>query len=76
MINPSTGSLRSTGRESTEPVPRAFGVAPNDRFLLSAGQQTGRLASYAVSQVDGSLTPLETYEVGNNPMWVLITELT
>ena len=76
IINPSTGSLRSTGRESTEPVPRAFGVAPNDQFLLSAGQQTGRLASYAISQIDGSLTPLETYEVGNNPMWVLIAELT
>ena len=43
--------------------------------LTPAGQQSGRLASYSVDHESGDLTPLETYEVGNNPMWVLMTTL-
>ena len=35
----------------------------------------GRLATYQVNQDSGELTPLETYEGGNGPTWVLITEL-
>ena len=63
----------STGRVGTEPVPRAFNLDPDGRFLFAAGQQSGRLATYRVDQDSGELTPLETYEGGNNPMWVLIT---
>ncbi len=75
-VDPSTGRLTATGRVSTEPVPRVFSLDPDGGFLFAAGQQSGRLASYRVDQHSGELTPLETYEVGNNPMWVLITQLT
>ena len=70
-----TGRLTATGRVPTEPVPRAFGLDPEGRFLFVAGLDSGRLAAYQIDQDSGALTPLETYEGGNRPMWVLITEL-
>ena len=75
QVDGSTGRLTATGRVGTEPVPRAFGVDPDGRFVFAAGQQSSRLASYRIDQNDGALTPLETYEIGANPMWVLITRL-
>ena len=60
----------------TEPVPRAFGLDPEGRFLFVGGLDSGRLASYQIDQDNGELTPLETYEGGNRPMWVLIANLT
>ena len=73
-VDAATGRLTAADRVGTEPVPRAFGLDPDGRFLFAAGQRTGRLASYRVED-GGALTPLETYEVGNNPMWVLMTTL-
>jgi 6-phosphogluconolactonase (cycloisomerase 2 family) len=52
-----------------------FSLDPGGGFLFVAGQGSGRLASYQVDQDSGQLTPLETYEGGNKPMWVLITKL-
>ena len=75
-IDSSTGRLTATGRVSTEPVPRAFSLDPDGQFLFVAGLDSGRLASYQVKQDNGELTPMETYEVGKKPMWVLITKLT
>ncbi len=75
-INASTGRLTATGRVPTEPVPRAFSLDPEGRFLFVAGLDSGRLASYQVNQDSGELTPLETYEAGKKPMWVLISQLT
>ena len=74
-IDSSTGRLTATGRVPTEPVPRAFSLDPGGTFLFVAGLDSGRLASYQVHQDNGELTPLETYEAGNRPMWVLITRL-
>ena len=76
IIDSSTGRLTATGRVPTEPVPRAFSLDPEGRFLFVAGLDSGRLASYRVHQDSGGLTPLETYEAGNRPMWVLMTTLT
>ncbi len=73
-IDPSSGQLTFVDRAGTDPVPRAFGLDPGDQYVFATGQQTGRLTAYRVEQ-DGALTPLETYEVGNNPMWVLMTTL-
>ena len=73
-VDPATGRLTFVDRASTDPVPRAFGLDPGDRYLFATGQQTGRLTAYRIEET-GGLTPLETYEVGNNPMWVLMTTL-
>ena len=74
-IDRSTGKLTATGRVFTEPTPRAFSLDPSGRFLLVAGRESGRLAAYQVNQDNGELVPLETYDGGNTPMWVLITTL-
>ena len=75
LVDPTTGRITAAGRVSTEPVPRAFGVDPDGRYLYSAGQQSSRLASYRIDQMSGELTALETYEIGRNPLWGLITHL-
>ena len=74
-VDSATGRLTATGRAATEPVPRAFGLDPAGGFLYAAGLDSGRIASYRIDQDGGGLTPLETYEGGNRPMWVLLADL-
>ncbi|MBC7235504.1 MAG: lactonase family protein [Chloroflexi bacterium] len=73
-LDEKTGALTSLGQQPTEKTPRVFGLDPEGRFLLAAGQGSGRMASYRIRE-DGTLSPLEVYEVGNNPMWVTILDL-
>ena len=75
-LDSSTGRMTATGWIPTEPVPRAFSLDPEGNFLFVAGLESGRVASYQVDQDSGELTPLDTHEAGNRPMWVLITQLT
>ena len=70
-----TGRLTPIGRVPTEAVPRAFSLDPKGNFLFAAGLESGRLVSYRVNGDTGELEPLETYTVGKEPMWVLITRL-
>ena len=74
-VDPSTGRLTATGRVSTEPVPHAFSLDPEGKFVFSAGGDSGRLASYRINPDTGELIPLQTYSMGNSPMWVLMTTL-
>ena len=74
-VDPSTGRLTAIGHVSTEPVPGAFSLDPEGTFLFAAGNQSGRLASYRINGETGELTPMETYAVGQRPMWVLMTRL-
>lgn len=69
------GRLTSIGQVATEPVPRAFSLDPTGKYLFAAGQDSGRLAGYRVNEASGLLEPLRVYAVGQEPMWVLITEL-
>jgi 6-phosphogluconolactonase len=43
--------------------------------VIVSGQQSGKVASYRINQETGTLTPLQVYEGGKNPMWTLITSL-
>ena len=74
-VDTSTGQLTATGRVASEPIPNALCLDPQDKFLFSAGQASGRMASFRVNADSGELTPLETYPVGNRPVWVSILEL-
>jgi 6-phosphogluconolactonase len=74
-VNASSGQLTSIGQVPTEAVPSAFSLDPEGNFLYAAGSESDRLASYQVNSDTGELTPLETYSVGERPMWVLITRL-
>jgi 6-phosphogluconolactonase len=69
------GRLTSLGQQPTEQTPRDFNLDPQGRFLYAAGQASGRLAAYRLDQDSGQLTPIETYEVGKSPTWVLPLEL-
>jgi 6-phosphogluconolactonase len=69
------GRLTAVGRVATEAVPSAFSLNPEGQFVYAAGSATGRLASYRINGDTGELTPLETYPVGQRPMWVLTTRL-
>ena len=74
-VDPSDGRLTALGHVPTESVPSAFSLDPAAKFVFGAGSATGRLASYSINDATGELTPLNTYEVGARPMWVLITDL-
>ena len=70
-----SGELTAIGQQFTEVVPRAFNVGPDGRYLFVAGQGTGRLAAYRIDRNTGALNPLEIYEVGQTPLWVLPVKL-
>ena len=74
-VDGSSGRLTGIGRVSTEAVPSAFSLDPEGSFVFAAGSASGRLASYRINGDSGELTPLETYSVGERPMWVLVTSL-
>jgi 6-phosphogluconolactonase len=70
-VDPQSHLLTPIGHADTEPVPREFELAGEGRHLYSAGQSSGQLAAYAIDPTQGTLTPLETYPVGDGPLWVL-----
>ncbi len=74
-VDSSTGQITATGRVASEPRPNALCLGPQDKFLFSAGQDSGRMASFDVNPDSGELTPLEIYPLGNGPAWVSFTEL-
>jgi 6-phosphogluconolactonase len=74
-IDIATGQLTGNGIVGSEARPNALCLGPQDRFLYSAGQESGRMASFNVNSDSGKLTPLETYPLGNAPVWVSIAEL-
>ena len=72
-VNADSGALAAIGHADSEAVPRAFSIDPSGRFLYAAGLDTGRLAAYRI-EGDGTLTRFASYDVGEEPMWVLILE--
>ena len=66
----SAGKLASLGQTPTEKTPRSFDVEPDGRFVLGAGEGSGKLIVYRVDLDSGKLTPLQTYEVGKSLTWV------
>lgn len=73
-VDTGTGALTLQGWQQTEAVPRVFNIDPAGRILLAAGQGSGNAATYSIDPDSGSLTPLNVYEVGNKPMWVLFRQ--
>ena len=70
-VDADSGALTAIGHAESEAVPRAFSVDPSGQFLYAAGLDTGRLAAYRI-EGNGTLTRFATYDVGEEPMWVLI----
>ena len=74
-VDSSTGQLTGTGTVASEARPNALCMDLQDKFLFSAGQDSGRMASFSINPDSGELAALETYPLGNGPCWVSITEL-
>jgi 6-phosphogluconolactonase len=70
-VDAGNGRLTSIRHTPTEPEVRGFSLSPDGNFLYAAGQQTNRLVSYRVNKDTGELTPLDTYNVGKAPWYVL-----
>lgn len=64
------GKLTSIGTTPTEAMPRAFEIEPDGKFLLSAGQRSGKVTVYQIDADTGKLTKLESYAAGKAPQWV------
>jgi 6-phosphogluconolactonase len=67
-----SGKLTPIGQTATEKTPRAFNLDPQDRFLLAAGLDSGKMAVYGIGPQSGALLSHHTLTVGAEPMWVLI----
>jgi 6-phosphogluconolactonase len=69
------GVLSKLETVPTETQPRGFNIDPSGRYLLSVGQVSNGLTSYAIDGETGKLTKLKQYPVGKNPNWVEIVTL-
>jgi 6-phosphogluconolactonase len=73
-IDQTTGRLSDADRVPTEPDVRPLCLDPSGRFMTAAGSggSVGRLVTYEVRADTGKMTPLEAYDAGNGPMWILM----
>jgi 6-phosphogluconolactonase len=69
------GTLDALGTVPAEAIPRSFAIDPRGRWLICAGQQTGRVAVYGIDARSGALTRLADYTAGGNANWVEIVDL-
>jgi 6-phosphogluconolactonase len=69
-VDQKTGKLTSTGWFPTEKEPREFDIDPSGKFIIAAGESSGRIALYRIEN-NGKLSQLKTYETGKWPVWVL-----
>jgi 6-phosphogluconolactonase len=74
-VDPTTGMLTARGQTPTEKEPRSFDLDPDGRYLYAAGEGGTRAAAYRVDPQTGALTPIEGYEVGKRPFWILIVPM-
>jgi len=71
----STGKLSALGQTPTEKTPRSFDIEPDGRYLLGAGEGSGKLAVYQADPASGKLTRLQTYDVGKSLSWVMAVKV-
>jgi 6-phosphogluconolactonase len=73
-IDQATGRLTPADRVPTEPDVRPLCIDPGGRFMAAAGSggKAGRMAIYEIDAATGKMTPRETYDAGNGPMWIVM----
>ena len=64
-----SGELTLLGYFDTEPVVREFEIDSSGKFLIAAGENSGKAILYEIKE-DGSLQKLKSYFVGDKPFWV------
>jgi 6-phosphogluconolactonase len=77
-IDQTTGRLTAADRVATEPGVRPLCIDPGGRFMAAAGSggTAGRKVTYRIDATSGKMTPLDAYDAGNGPMWILMTRPT
>ena len=73
-VDPTSGELAPLGQQPTVGTPRAFAIDPLGNYMLVSGLDDGDLATYRIDTASGLLTHIGTQPVGNQPMWVHITD--
>jgi 6-phosphogluconolactonase len=74
-VDTATGELASNGIVASEARPNALCLGPHDRFIYSAGQDSGQMAIFRVDQDSGALHRMETVPLGGGPCWISVVEL-
>jgi 6-phosphogluconolactonase len=67
------GRITSIGQTPTEKTPRSFDIDATGRWVLAAGQDTGRLAVYHV-EPNGELQPRHQIDIGKSLAWVMAVQ--
>ena len=70
-----SGKLAALGQTPTEKNPRSFDIDPDGRFLLAAGEDSGKLTVYRIAVETGKLSRERTYDVGKSVTWVLVVKV-
>ena len=73
-IDAGSGELSLIDRVPTEQHTRGIEIDPQGKYLFAAGAESGKMSAYAIDGDTGELSHLQTYEVGEAPMWVLAIE--
>ena len=74
-VDTATGELSANGIVEAEPVPNALAVGPDEKFLCSAGQESGNMATFGIDAGSGQITRVATTPLGNRPAWISIVQL-
>ena len=74
-VDAANGELGSNGLAEAEAIPNALAVGPGDKFLYSAGVESGNLATFAIDGETGQLTRVATTPLGNRPAWISLVRL-
>ncbi len=74
-IDTKSGKAKFLGTTPTEKTPRSFTIDPSGRFLLSAGEGSGKLAIYRIDQDTGALHRAHTLAIGKSLTWVTAVEI-
>ena len=69
-VDTASGMLSPIGSVPSEDAPRGFAIDPAGSFLLCAGQNSNRVAVYAIDRQTGALARMHAHEVGENPNWI------
>ena len=74
-VDPATGELGANGIVEAEPIPNALAVGPGEKFLYSAGVESGNMATLSIDAGTGQLSRLATTPLSNRPAWISIVQL-
>jgi 6-phosphogluconolactonase len=72
-IDAKTGMLTPIDSFPTEKQPRGFNIDPTSHYLLSVGELSNSMTTYAIDK-SGKLSKLKEYPMGKKPNWVEIVK--